>query len=229
MPEHTLLIAAADPRMRDFLAEQLVNDGHAVDTAENADDAIAKLSAQAIDVAVVADLEEPAAATTLVRAIRTDRYHRIHREQPIITVGAADELSALRAYEAGSDHHVPRETGYVVLRAVIDAVVRLALRDTLSRHLQVGDLHIDTVARSADVNGTPVRLSRLEFDLLAKLASDPTRVFTKTELKHAIWRDSTSYRTLDSHACRLRKRLAQYGAQLVTNRWGVGYVLVDPA
>jgi DNA-binding response OmpR family regulator len=204
MPEHTLLIAAADARQPAYLADQLIADGHDVDTADTADDAIAKLSAQAIDVAVVADLEGPAAATTLLREIRANRYHRIHCDQPIITFGAGDELSTLRAYEAGSDHHVARDTGYVVVRAVIDAVVRLALRDTLSRHLQVGELHIDTVARCADVSGTPVPLTRLEFELLTKLASDPTKVFTKAELMHSIWRDSVSYRTLDSHASRLR-------------------------
>jgi DNA-binding response OmpR family regulator len=229
MPEHTLLVAAADARQRTYLADQLITDGHAVDIADSADAATAKLCAQATDVAVVAELDEPAGATTLVREIRAGRYQRIHRDQPIITVGDSDELAALRAYEAGSDHHLSRDTGYVVLRAVIAAVVRLALRDTLSRHLHVGELHIDIVGRSADVNGTPVRLSRLEFDLLAKLASDPTKVFTKAELKQAIWRASTSHRTLDSHACRLRKRLAEHGAQLVANRWGVGYTLVDAA
>lgn len=229
MPEHTLLVAAADARQRVYLADQLITDGHAVDTADSASGAIAKLCAQAIDVAVVADLAEPATTTALVRAIRAGRYQRIHRDQPIVTVGDGDELAALRAYEAGSDHHLSRDTGYVVLRAVIAAVARLALRDTLSRHLHIGELHIDTAARSADVSGTPVHLSRLEFDLLAKLASDPTKVFTKTELKQAIWRASTSHRTLDSHACRLRKRLAQHGVQLVANRWAIGYALVDAA
>jgi DNA-binding response OmpR family regulator len=229
MPEHTLLIAAADARQRTYLAEQLVTDGHAVDTADRASAAIAKLCAQAIDVAVVGDLDEPATAIALVRDIRAGRHQRIHGDQPIVTVGEGDELSVLRAYDAGSDHHLSRDAGYIVLRAVIEAVVRLALRDTLSRHVKVGPLHLDMAARSADVNGTPVRLSRLEFDLLAKLASDPTRVFTKAELKQAIWRATTSHRTLDSHACRLRRRLADHGAQLVANRWGIGYALVDAA
>jgi DNA-binding response OmpR family regulator len=229
MPEHTLLIADADARRREFLADQLVSDGHAVHVADGVDAAITKLGTHAIDVAVFADLDEPAAATALVRCIRACRYQRIHRDQPIVTVGDDDELAVLRAYEAGSDHHLSRDTGYVLLRTVICAVMRTALRDTLSRHLHIGELHIDTVGRSADVNGTPVHLSRLEFDLLVKLASDPTKVFTKAELRQAIWRDSTSFRTLDSHACRLRKRLAEHGMQSVTNRWGVGYALVEAA
>jgi len=44
--------------------------------------------------------------------------------------------------------------------------------------MHIGDLHIDTAARTVDVNERRVKLSKLEFDLLAKLASDPSRVFT---------------------------------------------------
>jgi DNA-binding response OmpR family regulator len=229
MPELMLLVAAADVPLREFLADQLIADGHDVDTAESASAAIAKLGAHAIDVALMGDLDEPSTAAALVREIRGGSHQRVHRDQPIITVGAGDELTVLRAYEAGSDHHVPLDTGYVVTRAVIAAVVRLALRDTLSRHLHVGSLHIDAAARSADVDGAPVRLTRVEFDLLAKLASDPTKVFTKAELKQAVWRAGASDRTLDSHLCRLRRRLAERGAQLVANRWGAGYALVDVA
>ena len=224
---HVVLIAAADARVREFFAAQLDAHGHTVHTAERSGTTVAKLAAQAIDVAVVAELEQPAVAPAVVRAIRAGVHQRVHRSQPIITVGAGDELTTLRAYEAGSDHHVPHDTGYVVLRAVIAVVVRLTLTDATSRHLHVGDLHIDTAARTADVDGTPVRLSRIEFELLTKLASDPTRVFTKAELRRAIGREQTGDRTLDSHACRLRKRLAERGAQVVTNRWGTGYALIN--
>ena len=227
MFQHTLLIAAANTSLREFLAAQLDADGHAVHTADDTSATIAKLAAHAIDLALVADLEHPAAAPALIGAIRCGAHHRIHREQPIITLGAGDELTALRSYEAGSDHHMAHDTGYVVLRAVIAAVVRITLRDSASRHLHVADLHIDTAARSVDVNGATVRLSRIEFDLLAKLASDPTKVFTKDELKRAIGRPDGNDRTLDSHACRLRRRLAESGARLVTNRWGAGYALTD--
>jgi DNA-binding response OmpR family regulator len=229
MRELTLLIAAADAPLREFLANQLLADGHDVETADSATVAVARLGAHAIDVALIADLDEPSTAAALVREIRAGGHQRVHRDQPIITVGAGDELTVLRAYEAGSDHHLSHDTGYVVTRAVIAAVVRLALRDTLSRHVHIGSLHIDAAARSADVDGAPVHLTRVEFDLLAKLASDPTKVFTKAEHKRAVWPASASDRTLDSHICRLRGRLAERGAQLVANRWGAGYALVDVA
>ena len=60
------------------------------------------------------------------------------------------------------------------------------------------------------------------------LASDPRRVFTKSELLRDIWgfRTSARTRTLDSHASRLRRKLDPDGARYITNCWGVGYRLL---
>jgi DNA-binding response OmpR family regulator len=224
---YALLVAAADAHSRDFLAAQLDADGHTVYTAESSADALAKLSTRAIDVALLGDLEHPADVPELIRQVRAGEHQRVHPRQPILTLGATDELTVLRAYEAGSDHHLPQGTGYVVLRAVVAAVVRLTLTDVSSRHLHIGELHIDTAGCTADVNGVAVRLTPTEFGLLAKLATDPTKVFTKSELKRAIGRETATDRTLDSHVYRLRRRLADHGVQLVTNRWGAGYVLAS--
>jgi DNA-binding response OmpR family regulator len=62
------------------------------------------------------------------------------------------------------------------------------------------------------------------------LASEPARVFTKEELLRDVWgfRALGATRTLDSHACRLRKKLGAHGDRFVMNVWGVGYRLVDP-
>jgi DNA-binding response OmpR family regulator len=117
---------------------------------------------------------------------------------------------------------------YLIVRAVLAAVARRTNSELTSRHLQIGDLHIDTAARTADIAGTPVCLSRIEFELLCQLASDPQRVFTKQQLMRTVWgRDSDGRtRTLDSHACRLRHRLKAAGGDgLVLARWGVGYHL----
>jgi DNA-binding response OmpR family regulator len=93
---------------------------------------------------------------------------------------------------------------------------------------RVRALKIDTATRTATYAGTQVGLRRQEYALLAYLARDPTRVHTKTELLQEVWGyppDSTT-RTLDSHACRLRRALARAGAHgWITATWGVGYSL----
>jgi DNA-binding winged helix-turn-helix (wHTH) protein len=110
--------------------------------------------------------------------------------------------------------------------AVLRSVVRRALEDVTTRYLQAGDIHVDLAARSVDVAGTVVRLSRLEFELLVKFAGDPLRVFSRNDLARCIWRGQISGRTVDSHIARLRTRLISAGAgEVLVNSWGQGWSL----
>ena len=89
---------------------------------------------------------------------------------------------------------------------------------------------IDLPARVVTVRGEPVHLAGKEFELLAALAVEPTRVFTKDELLRDVWgyRSFTRTRTLDSHVSRLRQKLERSeDDRFVVNVWGVGYKLVE--
>ena len=80
------------------------------------------------------------------------------------------------------------------------------------------------------LDGRKVELSAKEFALLRTLAAEPTRVFTKEELLRDVWgfKLMGSTRTLDSHASRLRRKLAaSAGRRWIVNVWGVGYRLTD--
>lgn len=96
--------------------------------------------------------------------------------------------------------------------------------------MQLGSLVVDIASRKVSIEGELVDVPAREFELLRTLAADPTRVFTKQELLKGIWGydDPRSTRTLDSHACRLRRRLADGGQPgLVRAVWGVGYRLTS--
>ena len=93
-----------------------------------------------------------------------------------------------------------------------------------------GFREIDTDLMRAHYDGHPIHLSRLEFALLAQLGEAPRRVWAKPELLKAIWGfenpTEAKTRTVDAHACRLRRKLHDAGAEhLVVNRRGVGYAL----
>jgi DNA-binding response OmpR family regulator len=226
-PKHTLLIATTDPDQRAFLAAQLDADGHTVYEADSPQAAIAKLSAHPIDLMVLGRLHRPAAGPALVRTLRAGEHPSIHPGQPVITLGADNELTTLRAYESGSDHHLPDSTGYLLLRAVLASVLRRTVESVTSRHLHVAGMHVDLAARTVEVAGTVVYLSPMEFELLVAFAGDPVRVFNKHELAERIWgHEHISGRTVESHVCRLRTRLVDAGAGTVlVNRWGHGWSL----
>jgi DNA-binding response OmpR family regulator len=229
MHQHALLIATHDGAAREFLASQFDADGHTVYLADSPSATTAKLCTHAIAIMLLGDLQTPTEAPALLRALRAGQLHtRVHPAQPVITIGDPCQTATVRAYEAGSDHHLARDSTYLVVRAVTAAVARRSLDSVTSRHLHIDELHIDTAARTVDVQGRNVKLTRKEFDLLCQLASDPTRVFDKAELMRAVWGHAATQRTrtLDSHACRLRQKLARHGAEgYVTCRWGQGYNL----
>jgi DNA-binding response OmpR family regulator len=146
--QHTLLIATTDPGQRTFLAAQLDADGHTVYQADTTTGALTALCGQAIDVLLLGELQRPPDAPGLLRAVRGGQHHRIHPGLPIITIGAGDELTTLRAYESGSDHHLPDDTGYVLLRAVLRSVIRRTFEHLTARYLQVGEIGVPGALRA---------------------------------------------------------------------------------
>jgi DNA-binding response OmpR family regulator len=93
-----------------------------------------------------------------------------------------------------------------------------------------GSLIVEPESRTATVREVAVKLAHKEFALLAILAANPDRVFTKKELVLVVWgyTGTSKWRTLDSHASRLRRKLAVAGAEgMVINCRGVGYRLWD--
>jgi DNA-binding response OmpR family regulator len=100
--------------------------------------------------------------------------------------------------------------------------------------IDLGRLVVDRVAHRATFDARPLELTHKMFALLAILAGDPTRVFSKTELVRAVWGPAylrARSRTPDAHVCRLRAALRAAGAPdgMVVNVWGVGWRLLDDA
>jgi DNA-binding response OmpR family regulator len=84
-------------------------------------------------------------------------------------------------------------------------------------------------AREVAVDGAPVRLTRLEYDLLLFLARHPRQVFTRAQLLRNVWGyEHAVERTVDVHVRRLRGKLGAH-ANVVTTVFGVGYRLSDEA
>ena len=79
------------------------------------------------------------------------------------------------------------------------------------------------------LGGEPLHLSAKEFALLRALAEDPTRVLSKAELLRDVWGYMSvgNTRTVDAHACRLRRKLGASGREWVVNVRGVGYKLTE--
>jgi len=146
----------------------------------------------------------------------------------VIVLGDADPDTRVRALER-CDDYITRPFAYEELLARIHAVLRRS--PPRRERLDLGELQIDRAARRVVACGTEVALSGKEWSLLVKLAEDPERVFTREQLLKDVWgfRTYVPTRTLESHASRVRCKLARAGLEdYVVNVWGVGYRLRDP-
>jgi DNA-binding response OmpR family regulator len=231
-PRSTILVVEDDRHTRTFLADNLAADGFEPIGAANAREAVRLMETRYPDLAIV-DLTLPDRdGLELLKQVREADgiASRIDPLLPLLVLsGRIDELHRLRGFDKGADDVMAKPFSYPELRARIKALLRRSERTVRHGRLRVGTLEIDPAARSVQLNGRRLAVSQKEFALLRTLAADPTRVFSKEELLRSLWgfRTNGSTRTLDSHACRLRQKLARDGDRYLVNVWGVGYRLVD--
>jgi DNA-binding response OmpR family regulator len=232
MDRATLLLVEDDALTRSFLADNLTADGYELLVCGTVRDALRALEYHRPDLAVV-DLRLPdGSGLDLIRRVRDadGLASRLDPTLPLIVVtGCAGEVDRVRGFELGADDYIAKPFAYPELRLRIGAVLRRT-HDRLQRgRLRVGELEVDPASRTATLRGRRVELAAKEYALLRTLASEPTRVFTKEELLRDVWgfRARGQTRTLDSHACRVRRKLAREGDRFVVNVWGVGYRLID--
>jgi len=227
----SVLIADADRDRRGFLAANLAADSHHAETAASLDRARRLLAESEPALLVLAPLAQPVDALTLLAELRAERPTApVDPALPVLCLGpGGDELAELRALRAGADDWAALPLRYPVVLERVRALRRRTRRRP--GRLRVGALELDPAERSVRVGARAVELTNHEFGLLARLASEPTRVWAKRELIGDLWgypADART-RTLDSHACRLRSKLAAAGGErYVVNVWGVGYRLLSP-
>ncbi|HEY2535911.1 MAG TPA: response regulator transcription factor [Solirubrobacteraceae bacterium] len=226
-----ILLVEADARRASILGEQLASEGYRVELARSTEHARALAVWSQPRMILIGSLARAHGALALLREIRRPDAGRPlwSPTVPVIVIGAgASQLDTLRAFEAGADDFLSSHERYLELRARIRALLhRIESAPEVANRLTVGGLEIDTRGHLVRVEGEPVRLRRLEFELLVELAAEPERVFTKQQLLRAVWgyRSCGSTRTVDSHASRLRRKLERFGGRWVINEWGVGYRL----
>ena len=149
----------------------------------------------------------------------------------MIVLGApeSDTVDRVRALDRGCDDFLAKPFDYEELLARIRAVLRRTA-PTGHETLRAGPITADRATRSSPSTACRLGFASKEYELLLKLMTDSTRVFTKEQLLRDVWgfRSLGRTRTLDSHASRLRRKLsAAAPGAFVVNVWGVGYRLLD--
>jgi DNA-binding response OmpR family regulator len=219
-----VLVAEPEHETREYLGRQLRDDGFDVVGAARRSEALELAETTRPDVVLLAELE------LCLRLRRGEPGRTWDRNVPVIVLATgSDPLERVRALERGADDVLARPFAYDELLARIRALIRRtagAPEDVIV----AGDLVIDRPTRRVLVRDVSVDLSAKEFELVAKLASEPYRVWTKADLLRDVWgfKALGRTRTLESHASRVRKKLCvDPDDRFIVNVWGVGYRMLE--
>jgi len=225
-----VLVVEDDERTAAFLADNLRADGFQVAIAGEAEEAVRAIEVRRPDL-IVLDLvlERGTSGLRVLDRVRASDGlgARIDPALPVIILsGRGAEIDRLRGFERGADDFVVKPFLYSELLARVRAVLRRAEGRVGAGMVVVGELSIDPASREVRQGERVLTLSAKEFALLHALARQPTRVFSKAELLRDVWgyRSLGQTRTVDAHACRLRKKLG--GERWLVSVRGVGYRLV---
>ena len=221
----TIVVVEDEPPIADAVASRLRSEGFDVTIAPDGPSGVRLCDALRPDL-VVLDLMLPGLdGLDVCREIQRDR------PVPVLMLTARDsESDLLVGLEIGADDYLTKPFSSRELVARVHALLRRVERRPAARTtpLHVGAVTLEPVSRRVECDGDDVHLTPTEFDLLAFLAEQPARVFTRDELLSQVWGydDGGGARTVDSHVRALRRKL---GNDVIRTVHGVGYAAGEGA
>jgi len=227
-----ILLVDDEESVQKLLAYPLRKEGYEVVPARDGDEALERFGEGNVDL-IVLDVMLP-------KRDGFDVCRRLRARSPvpiIMLTAKAEEFDKVLGLELGADDYITKPFSMREFRSRVKAalrrveLVRERERDGAGEPLDAGDLEIDLGKRAVTTRGEPVRLTYVEFEILATLARSPGRVFSRTALLEGLWGDAAyrDPRTVDVHIRHLREKLEREPREpehIFTVR-GVGYCFRD--
>ncbi len=222
MPK-TILVVDDKSSVRKLLREYLTEQNYNVVPAANGREAIYAARHSNPDL-ILLDIMMPE-----MDGFEFLRQYRLEGSAPVIIITAREEeTDAVLGLELGADDYVIKPFRMKELAARIRAVLRrVEPEPKTARTLRVGELTLDKTTHYVTVNGQPVDLTPIEFDLLSTLMSSPGQVFSRAQLSDGLYESGFAglERTLNVHIRNLRSKVEPDPANpiYIETVFGVGY------
>lgn len=222
-----MLVVDDEPRIVEAVGDYLRSAGFSVTTAGDGETAVALARARPPDL-VLLDLGLPGLdGLDVARALR-----RTSAVPIIMLTARREETDRVLGLELGADDYLVKPFSLRELVARVRAVLRRTEGlQTEPERFVAGDVAVDTSRRRVTVGDREVELTATEFDLLAQLARQPGRVFTRAQLLSAIHGVAVeSYeRTVDVHIKNIRRKLEpdHHRPRYLLTVHSVGYRFAD--
>ena len=232
-PGHTcvvsahILLAEDDPKQAELIRRYLERDGHSVEVVHDGRAAIDEARRRSPDL-VLLDIMMPK-----IDGLDVCRVLRAESDVPIVLLTARSvEEDILLGLDLGADDYITKPYSPRQMVARVRTILRRVRRSRVSRAsvLRVGELVVDPLRHEVTLAGRVLDCTPAEFRLLAVLAEEPNRVFTRGQLleqSHGVEGFITE-RTVDVHVMKLRRKLEPEPSRprYLQTVYGIGYKLV---
>jgi DNA-binding response OmpR family regulator len=221
-----ILVVDDEPKILRLVSDYLVHAGFGVIVARDGREALMRARAEHPDL-VILDLGLPGLdGLDVTRSLRRDSA------VPLIMLTARDsETDRVLGLELGADDYLTKPFSPRELVARVRAVLRRNQPETQETLLRVAELELDLPRLRASVAGRTVSLTATEFQLLATMARQPGRVFTRAQLLDAIHGEALEAyeRAIDAHVKNIRRKLEPdpRHPHYLQTVYGVGYRMAD--
>jgi two-component system OmpR family response regulator len=219
------LLVEDNAQVTQFVKKGLLEEGHAVDHADNGRDGLFLAASEKYD-AIILDRMLPGGIDGLgiIEALR-----KTGTKTPILILSAlADVDERIKGLRAGGDDYLAKPFAFGELAARLDALVRRSTSTGAETVLTVGDLRLDILSRKVSRAGKPVALQAREFKLLEFMMRHADQVVTRTMLLENVWDYHFDPQTnvIDVHISKLRQKIdAGFDRPLLRTIRSAGYML----
>ena len=219
-----ILVVDDEEDLCEILKFNLETEGYEVDTAYSAEEALT-LNLTDYDLLLLDVMMGEISGFKLASMLKKNEKTA---HIPIIFLTAKDtENDMLTGFNLGADDYISKPFSIKQEQARVKAVLRRSMEEKKPVNeniLTYNTLKLDTQRIKASINGEEVALTKKEFEILKLLLENINHVFSREEILSRVWKDEVYVldRTIDVNITRLRKKIGEYGKNIVT-RLGFGY------
>ena len=222
-----LLVVEDDAETAAFLMRALQAAGHVVDQAANGRDGLLLAAGEPYDVIVLDRMLPPPDGLAIVRTIRAAGV-----KAPVLLLTALGGIDdRVEGLEAGADDYLVKPFAFAELLARVNALARRPPPQDAPTALQVHDLSLHLLKRTATRAGARIDLQPREFQILAFLMRNAGKVVTRTMLLESVWGFHFDPKTniVETHVSRLRSKVDRgRDTPLIHTVRGAGYCVREP-
>jgi two-component system response regulator CpxR len=203
---HRILVVDDDKDLTEMLEEYLGQEGFDVEIARNGEGGLLRATREPFDL-IILDVMLPE-----INGFEVLRRLRLQSQTPIIMLTArGQEVDRIVGLEVGADDYLGKPFSARELVARMNAVMRRSESAALKKQdvLAVGDIVLDSAARTVRGNGKVIDLTSLEFEVLKILVSAAGKIVSREDLFEKVLQRKYSVfdRSIDNHVSSLRKKL----------------------